>query len=475
MKSIVDRYIKCIAAFYPGYADILNIYVPTLGNYSEESIKKFNDEIVLIRDLVDFDLNLSMNEKELLKKNILMRLFEINRLCNYKYKLTFYNEKIFLTLREALDFGNSAQQQEKLFCARMKCMKEIITQAEKSLIPEKMGVLEIISAKNEFNKICNEIEELAGALLTLEFYSAKQQYIDLIERCRNRSFKKLVPYEKEVFEEYINDLLGIRISIDGINLKSEELLDEMRLRKDTKSTVIECSEQMVMDTLREIYDRLNPVFGEFPELLDRIVIRNDCNMVKFFHKKVRSAAYYKEIIDGETKACFVFNKGSISTKARLISKLVHEIYPGHFYIDPKEEKVINTICPEDAFQEGWAKYCEYLLLYYWNDEVNSIVKEEIEHMLIMGIAVIKTHYYQETFIAMSKWLIEKCGYTTNEAKNIVLSAYLIPFDKIIYYIGFMTMYCIGEKYGVECLVKSVLKCERNYKTLYKLCDYDKEV
>lgn len=79
------------------------------------------------------------------------------------------------------------------------------------------------------------------------------------------------------------------------------------------------------------------------------------------------------------------------------------------------------------------------LLYYWNDEVNSIVKEEIEHMLIMGIAVIKTHYYQETFIAMSKWLIEKCGYTTNEAKNIVL------------------------------------KCERNYKTLYKLCDYDKEV
>lgn len=103
------------------------------------------------------------------------------------------------------------------------------------------------------------------------------------------------------------------------------------------------------------------------------------------------------------------------SKEQLKLKVVHEIYPGHHYMNKCFDRTVRGNIYEMSrlnpyIEEGWAKFCEY---FYANeiecsDEIKKAYKRNKLLMNIMFIIAIDIHYFK----------CKKMIYTINWLENV---------------------------------------------------------
>lgn len=443
----INKYVNIVSEFYPGLANDLNIKVEHLGFYNNESNASFINNLLQLKIEVSEEIDNDFKNLKLkqLLKNIDMRIFEIEHLQEHKYSCMFYVEKIFLTLEETFEFDDI--DTNSMLKNRLNHLNDSLKSAMDNLITDEIGQVDFLISLNRCRDIWNNILKLGKKLVSDDHNKAVEFFLCWLEKKYKTSKKKFKRLNKDLLTDYLNIFTGIDINIDSIYESGNVLLLEFE-DYDNNEDKRAFTEEEVMKELKYLYSKLSNSFKIDEGVISDINIQTVCGENSNYFSNVRYAAYKSGNTIVSKQPTFIYNLDYMNCKEKMLLKLIHEVYPGHHYLRSLlREKMDFTIYDEMFFEEGWAKYCEYECSRLLKDEkLFKIMKSEFRHMILVGNVILMVHYYNYSDEDILRYLTSENNVDSKIAKNMLITSYLNPLGKIKYYIGFLLIKSIFDKY-----------------------------
>lgn len=137
------------------------------------------------------------------------------------------------------------------------------------------------------------------------------------------------------------------------------------------------------------------------------------------------------------------SKNNINSIEQLKLKIIHEIYPGHHYMNRRfgmenKENIYELTRINPYIEEGWAKFCEYFYANEIDPSSNMIecYKKSRLLMSIMFTIAIDIHFNNKKFKEIHTKMIGKCGLTKDCINSMILLLNVKPEKVFTYYIGY---------------------------------------
>ncbi len=437
---------------------ILNIFEKTL---------KYTIEIELENDKYDLDL-MPINHQE----NIITYILEnANGSTGYIYKTKKdYNDflqkiQIFPEIIDSIIQNMTLGIKKKITLPKIIAIK--LKNQLVSAVKNKSYHVEKINVKLDFdyNKQLDKI-----------FIVNLKKLINFLENTYIKHARKNiglcdVPNGKKMYEYLVRSSLTLKnITIDKIHnygiYEVERIYKEMHSIKDklqfkgtlkqfnkyllNKKSLKFKNEKEVLNEYKKVLNNINE--NIIPKYFD-IKIKNKCviKRVPKYNESYSAEAYYLPgDLENKRQGKFFINLGNIKdlSKIEMESLTLHEANPGHhFQITYHNESNIPLFIKtynNDAYQEGWALYCENLGDY---TSLESYYGKLVLEMLRALRIVVDTgiHYYKWDYNKTFKYYKKYSFDTDSRIHNQLLRYISIPSQALTYK--------MGEKFILELLFK----------------------
>ena len=367
-----------------------------------EKISKFNEMILSVIKNMDKGIQKKYTLPKIITIKLIEQLKELLKTKTYinkniKYKLDF-------------DFNNAC---EDIFILPI---KKLINFLEKDYLPysrKSIGMYDLPNGKNEY-------EFLVKCSTTLP----------------NLSVNEIHEYGLSEVNRINNEMIKIK---EKLNFKGtlKEFNKYLRKRDDLNYK----SKKELLDLYKKTLNRINNTVIKH-QFYSNVNGKCDIVPVPKYNEDFSAEAYYMVgDIEKKRNGKFYINLKNIkdNSKMELESLTLHEANPGHHYqltyvIENSNIPLFLKCGNNDAYEEGWALYCENLGDY---KTLESYYGKLIMEMVRALRLVVDTgiHYYGWSFEKTFKYYKNYSFDSDKQIKNQILRYIAIPTQALSYKIG----------------------------------------
>ena len=451
--ELENEYIELICTIYPDLAVTWGIPKCGYNDFTNWGIKQnINKLEQLLRK------SKLQNANRNFRKSVELRIYELTSLYEYRYSAYYcylIAIKPLLEVIESIDYYNVGMNEEVVI-SRVRGFSKVINKAINEIRIKKLSKLDLLYTKYLIKK---DLDFLKSEILKEYSIDSVQQIYYSIELFFNEIKTRLTEdNEKNFFSSwgaenlinYLNKMTNKKNSCYLIETLYKEAMYEIIMNAefnifDIKKSAIQCNERELTKLFQEIYTKCKSIFGEEVNLLDSlnfIDTKDDKSIFGNFR-------YIKQPLTAVNMKSFLLysSKNNIMSKEQLKLKVVHEIYPGHHYMNKCFDRTVRGNIYEMSrlnpyIEEGWAKFCEY---FYANeiecsDKIKKAYKRNKLLMNIMFIIAIDIHYFKCKKNDIYNKLVGKCGMTIEKINSMLLPINVDPSRALIYYMGYYYFY-----------------------------------
>lgn len=451
-EMIIKKLLTAIYKFYPGLAGEDGQAIFSLGDYSKESIDRF---ICLLRRYKGL-LSENYECNYLIIKQIEARIYELEN--TYKSQSYFYYGRSFLTLFESLSTTQDNSCNKQLFIKRQDYLEDIISQATINLDNKMLSRIEILLTRKQFDNTCKKIEFSAADLINEKYYSAKMRFDNLLVQKLDQAGTIVPKISRDYFIDFVEGLCDHIYSINIIEQTSYELLKELNghvSHKPSKSIPVS-QETMTKEYISSLVNSIEKFFS-IPDALSK---KKDLSslIVSDSHPK-QLTQNYRAIIGftHEDKVLLHINTKYVNDEDQLVDTLIHEIFPGHYFMFLFYPDYINRYFKDISFWEGWALFCEYYSLSKYNSSsYRSKISVKLSHELLIGLICIRIWCRQQSKEEIIAWLQNEMKQQEEDCHRLFITSLSQYEDRLPYFVGFLAMYLLYKDKGFNKLIRLVM-------------------
>ncbi len=467
-------------------------YDVTLGDYSEESMNEYNEDVKnYLNELASFDYD-KLTESQQITHDILTLLFETDEEYKDLYLYTenlsptigeqaqlpillaeyhFYDEqdvKDYIdTLSEIPTYFESIIEFENrkadagLFMADF-AVDDIVEQCEGYIEDPEENLListfnNSINALDLSDDLKKSYKQQNKDTVLNKVIPAYQYLIDELKKLKGNGKNEgglcNFDYGKDYYEYLVKTGVGTYRSIDEIYKMLEEDYNEKlqaysllyTFHPNILDKVNEYSDIDTEDSPENILNYLKTSIKDvFPEGC------SDNYTVKYVDESLEDflspAMYLTPAIDMLNENIIYINNASDSTGSEYVVTLAHEGYPGHLYQNTyyanTKPSLIRSLINCTGYSEGWATYAETYAYNYGGLDEAAIEFNQINKTLVLNIYCqmdIGVNYYGWDRNKVAEFITENFGQETADefAEDIFNSLVEEPGNYLNYYIGYL--------------------------------------
>jgi len=456
MTELEHEYIKVICEIYPNLATVLGI--PKCG-YNDFTVIGIKNDISKLEQLLekvksqDIETETNMH----LMNSLELRIYELTSIVEYRYSAYYYylmTIKSLLIVLENNDYYDNGIN-EKIIESRIREFPDVINKAICEMDQKELSKLDLLYTLNLvkhdkilFEKTPNKMTQ-EDKIKNIHF-EIEHFLISLNSKIKDGTEKKIFSsWGPDKLVEYVTKITNWHISYDYIKGLYKEAIDyiednvNLNLFEDKKNNNIQIdySKENLFELLQEIYSNCKSVFGEDAMLLSSIKFmdtKSDKHMFGDFQ-------YIKVSLTNPNANSYLIysSKNNINSIEQLKLKIIHEIYPGHHYMNrcfgmENKENIYELTRINPYIEEGWAKFCEYFYANEIDLSSNMIecYKKSRLLMSIMFTIAIDIHFNNKKFKEIHTKMIGKCGLTKDCINSMILLLNVKPDKAFSYYIGY---------------------------------------
>lgn len=472
-EQIANEYVNLICDFYVGRATLWGYM--RIG-FNDSIIRKVEKNIKMLNEFLNKVEMYDQTDEQimLMKKDIRLRIFEIEKLERHKNRAVFYYEmtiKTLMVLWETYEYLSEKYVDLDVLESRLNELPKQIDLAIKEMDLFDFSIVDLIytknASKNDLNIIRKVMEEDGNILSKHQCVIYKiEQFIAYIEnRIKQSKGKKIfLPYGKDLFREYIEHESGIEVNLEALYEKAKKMILKDEMQPEEKSEIDNDADRYMIDKIKEIYSKGKEHFGESNELLNTLELKNIGELEYEFGK----FSYLPSSVSRNKKNGSLLYSLDVfkNSECAVMLKLIHEIYPGHHHMflsnfNKSSINIFERVYQNIFYVEGWAKYCEYYYAYniYKTDEMIKEFNRNMSLIALMYIVTMDIHYYCKSYDDIVKTIIELSGLKKEEVISLIIGCYISPINNCCYFIGYNVIGNVGSNVNnrdIEDLHRSVL-------------------
>lgn len=440
INNIVNEYILIISKLYPGRGDLFGINHDTLGNYDINNLNKVVIELKKIKEKM-LNIDHSVYEKKFFYHILDLRIFEIECLREWENSCQFYLINGLGTVKDTFEYYVSPQIQLETAIKRIEYLDTYFEIAKKNLDINKISKYDCYVAIKESQMIWDELEVYIESKYLDKFRTIYESWILFLKNLCLNAKKLNNPYRIDSLKNYLEYRMGKKLDVKEQIDQIEKFLCETNVTDISKSkSCVKISKKEIEGFIVLIKDFGEQYFGFEQDILDTIEIIPQSTV---FSRKLKTVGYIPKI-GNNLKARFVFNDQYEYSREELLLAVIHEIYPGHHYLELVKDKQykgkkVMTIFENRTFHEGWAKYCESFYVNYLlnNIEIKNLFNRKNYNNFAIAYASMRYHILNDNIEDIVKDLKKLTHLNDDIIKKIINTAFFYSVEKLDYCIGFL--------------------------------------
>lgn len=444
-ENYSERFFKIICNYNPYFSSAMDKDVPILPDYSRENVMNTIDKM---NKLIE-DMEKECDNNKYLKQSIITTKFFLKNsiLWNNPYYYYYRLESSLEICWNCHSVINGKPAKVDVIKKRLENLERYINTAIKNMEYVDIGKLDCIYGISKFKdlKLFEFIKKKFEININLEKIKKQMERIcEFLEKKKKESINILCPYDSKTLEKYIFLETGLVFSKENLE---KSLYESLNINVPEGKVGVKIEGENVQSILAEIINAGKNIFGQYEKLEDSI------NYIYISREENRYLNYIgyvpNPISEKKVFGTFMYNERFLKKdKYDKILGIVHEIYPGHHYMNcinktKNLENISKVLYESTAFSEGWAKYCEYIYAskILEDEKFYFHFGQQLERVSLIGITAYKIYFQEKDYNSVYEELYSyENGKYREAANSIILQAYISPVESISIVLGFMFFY-----------------------------------
>lgn len=457
-----EEFFKIICNYNPYFSSLMDKDVPKLPDFSETNIISTIEDLQKLLD--DMITNIENEEERYLYHSILTTKYFLENSILWNNPIYYYSR-----LQQNLEVcynGYSVIHGELSKCnvleTRITYVEQYIDEIIHNMSNIELGKMDCIYGIKMFQGMKEGVfkhsKNLKISIPIETIHNALDKICVFLEEKKKQSTHIFIPYGEEILGSYLRSETGLIFTVDNLR---EILYTSLEIQVQCQCNKVNVYTSDINDTLNKIIEVGKEVFGCDHNIEETITFQYFSNND---NTKLNYIGYLPNSVNTEEcKGTFIFNdKYFERNKYDQVLGLIHEIYPGHHYMNcinrnQNKGNISKILYESTAYTEGWAKYCEFVFAYRILEdmEYSKAFNEQMKRVSTIAIVSFELHCRKKQYQDLIQ-IINRIDNSLSSEKinSIILQAYINPVECISIVMGFMFFY---SHYGININTKTLKK------------------